>query len=313
MAIGSPGNGNPGRGGGARAAVPAESSSSGPDLHGAPVLVVPHHHAARIARQAQRRFRGNARPVLEHGLAGLLRIGERRRIDMDHHLVALARRAGIKPVVEGRLREQGQRVGPLLGHRRALGGGIRRGIIEARDRPFAPAPLVQRLAGRGQRLHEQRAHLRLQPPAEHDRAVLVLVDVQRPARVLALGLPRLGLAIDAAPAAHDALDVRGRAAAPDPEQPRTRSPGVATRVRARTLAYDNSPRASAWASSGSVARARATRTFSRAVPRSRPIRQLSQSAQERNPLHQPPRASNSRIRSRRRAEAASRCADSSAI
>src|SRR5512132_2978484 len=44
------------------------------DLHGATVFVVPHHHAARIARQAPRRFRGNARPVLEHGLAGLLRI-----------------------------------------------------------------------------------------------------------------------------------------------------------------------------------------------------------------------------------------------
>ena len=31
-------------------------ASSGPDLHGAPLLVVPHHHAARIARQALRRF-----------------------------------------------------------------------------------------------------------------------------------------------------------------------------------------------------------------------------------------------------------------
>ena len=89
--------------------------------------------------------------------------------------------------------------------------------------------------------------------------------------------------------------------------------GVATRVRARTLAYDSSPRARAWARSGRVPRARATRTFSRAVPRSSPIRQPSQSAQERNPVHQPPRASNSRMRSRRRAEAASRCADSSAI
>jgi hypothetical protein len=49
---------------------------------------------------------------------------------------------------------------------------------------------------------------------------LVLVDVQRPARVLSLGLPRLGLAIDAAPAAHDALDVSGCAAASHPEQPR---------------------------------------------------------------------------------------------
>src|SRR3989442_13599306 len=89
--------------------------------------------------------------------------------------------------------------------------------------------------------------------------------------------------------------------------------GVATRVRARTLAYESSPRARAWASSGSVPRARATRTRSRAAPRSSPTRQLSQAAQERNPVFQPSRASNARMRSRRRAVAASRWADSSAI
>jgi hypothetical protein len=77
----------------------------GPDLHGAPLLVVPHHHPARVARQALRRFRGNACPVLEHGLAGLIRIGERRGVDMDHDLVALARGAGIEAVVKGRLRD----------------------------------------------------------------------------------------------------------------------------------------------------------------------------------------------------------------
>ena len=37
--------------------------------------------------------------------------------------------------------------------------------------------------------------------------------------------------------------------------------GVATRVRARTLAYESSPRARAWASSGSVPRARYTDAF----------------------------------------------------
>mgnify|MGYP003694073261 CR=1 FL=1 len=85
--------------------------------------------------------------------------------------------------------------------------------------PHLPGPLVQRLAGRGQRLQEQRAHFRRQPPAEHHGAVLVLVDVQRPARVLSRGLPGLGLAVHAAPAAHDPLDVGGRAGAPHPEQP----------------------------------------------------------------------------------------------
>jgi hypothetical protein len=86
------------------------------DLHGASVFVVPHHHAAGVARQAPRRFRGNARPVLEHGLAGLLRICQCRRVDMDHDLVPLSRRAGIESMVEGRLREQSQRVRLLLAH-----------------------------------------------------------------------------------------------------------------------------------------------------------------------------------------------------
>src|SRR5439155_15649733 len=81
--------------------------------------------------------------------------------------------------------------------------------------------------------------------------------------------------------------------------------GVATRVRARTLAYDSSPRARAPASSGSVSSARATRTRSRAAPGSSPTRQESHSAQERKPLPQPPRESNWRMRSRRRAVAAS--------
>ena len=39
---------------------------------------------------------------------------------MDHHLVTLARGAGVDPVVEGGLREQGQRISLLLGHRRRV-------------------------------------------------------------------------------------------------------------------------------------------------------------------------------------------------
>ena len=77
----------------------------GPDLHQAPVVIVAHHHPARVARQAPRRFRGNARAVLEHGLAGLLRICQCRCVDVDHDLVPLSRRAGIELVVQGRFRE----------------------------------------------------------------------------------------------------------------------------------------------------------------------------------------------------------------
>ena len=78
---------------------------SRPDLHDAPVLIVLHHHAARVACEAPRRFRGNVDPIFQHGLAGLLRVRQHRRVDVDHHLVPLARRAGIDPVVERRLRD----------------------------------------------------------------------------------------------------------------------------------------------------------------------------------------------------------------
>jgi hypothetical protein len=45
------------------------------------------------------------RAPLEDGLAGLLRVGQRLGVDVDHHLVPLARRAGIEPLMQGRLRE----------------------------------------------------------------------------------------------------------------------------------------------------------------------------------------------------------------
>jgi hypothetical protein len=122
---------------------------------------VPHHHAARVARQAPRRFCRNARAPLEHGLAGLIRIRQHRGIDVDHHLVPLARRAGIELVMERRFREQGQRVRLLLGPGRRVRGRVGR----AGGRLLGPASLVQRLARRGQGPQEQGAHLRRQPPS----------------------------------------------------------------------------------------------------------------------------------------------------
>jgi len=89
------------------------------------VVVVAHHHPACVARQALGRFRGNARAVLEHGLARLIRIGQHLGIHVDHDLIALARGAGIE-VVEGRLREQGQGIGLLLGQRGRFRGNASR-------------------------------------------------------------------------------------------------------------------------------------------------------------------------------------------
>ena len=92
------------------------------NLDHATILVVSHHHSARVAGQAPRRFRGNVRAVLEDGLARLIRVRQHRRIDVDHHLVALSRRPGIEPVMEGGFREQGQRIRLLLGHAPPFGG-----------------------------------------------------------------------------------------------------------------------------------------------------------------------------------------------
>ncbi len=186
----------------------------GPDLHQAPVVVVTHHHPARVTRQALGRFRGNARAAIEHGLARLIRIGQHLGIDVDHHLIALARGAGIE-VVKGRLREQGQGIGLLLGQRGRFRGNASRVCCSLISHP---SPLVQGLAGRGQGLSQERADLRLKPPSDGDHALLVGTDVQGPAGVPARGLPSLGPPVNRPPAAHDALDVGGRTRAPHRQQ-----------------------------------------------------------------------------------------------
>ena len=86
----------------------------GADLEQATILVVPHDDAAGVARQAPGRFRGNVYAVLEHRLTGLIWIGQSRGVDVDHDLMAFARRAGIHPVMQDRFRDEGQCVGALL-------------------------------------------------------------------------------------------------------------------------------------------------------------------------------------------------------
>jgi hypothetical protein len=48
------------------------------NLHHTPIAAVLHHHTTRVAGQAPRRFRGNARAVLERGLAGCILVGQHR-------------------------------------------------------------------------------------------------------------------------------------------------------------------------------------------------------------------------------------------
>ena len=112
----------------------------GPDLRQTSLLVMAHHHPAGVAGQPLGRLRGNARAVLEDRLARLLRIGQHLGIDVDHHLVALPRGTGIEAVVQGRLCEQGQGIGLLLGDRGRFRGNVPGACIEGYP---LPGPLLQ--------------------------------------------------------------------------------------------------------------------------------------------------------------------------
>jgi hypothetical protein len=72
----------------------------GPDLEDTAVLIVPHHHATRVAGQALGRFRGNACAIFDDGLAGPIGILQDGGVDVDHHLIVLGRRARVDAVVE---------------------------------------------------------------------------------------------------------------------------------------------------------------------------------------------------------------------
>ena len=87
-----------------------------------------HHHTARVARQPLRRFRGNACAVFEDRLTRRIKIRQNRRVDVDDHLITLARRTGVETVMQGRLREQGQCIGLLLRHHRRFRGNVDRRI-----------------------------------------------------------------------------------------------------------------------------------------------------------------------------------------
>ena len=78
--------------------------------------------------------------------------------------------------------------------------------------------LIQGLTGRRQRLHEERTGLGRQATTDGHGAVFGGIHVEGTAGVLPGGLVPLRLAIHAAPAADDALDVLGGAGAPDGEQ-----------------------------------------------------------------------------------------------
>src|SRR5712692_4006177 len=111
---------------------------AGADFDQAPGLVMPHDDPARVARQTLRRSRGNAYPVLEDRLSALVRIREDGGVDVLHDLIALTGRARIDPLMERRLRDERERVRPLLLHGRHILRRVRR---------LSATLMVERLAG----------------------------------------------------------------------------------------------------------------------------------------------------------------------
>jgi hypothetical protein len=175
-----------------------------------------HPHAAGVAREALRRFRGNAHSVFQDGLPWMLGLRQHGRIDVHHHLIAFARRTRVEPVVQRRFREERQGIGPLQW------GGRRLLYRVGRDFPADARPRIERLASRRDGLQQQGAHLGLQPATQDHRAVLVMMDVQRSARVPSRGLTALGAPVDLPPAPHDALHVGRRPRPSDRQEPRLR-------------------------------------------------------------------------------------------
>ena len=110
---------------------------------------MPHHYPAGVTCQPARRFRGNACALLEDGLSRLIRVLEHRRVDVDHHLVTLARCPWVELMVKRGLGDQRQRVRLILREGRR--------IFEPFVRIDAAAPRIELLSGRLQRPKQQRA------------------------------------------------------------------------------------------------------------------------------------------------------------
>ena len=101
--------------------------------------------------------------VFESTLARLIGIGKDRPVDMDDHLIALTRSAGIEIMSKRGLGDHPQCVRLLLAH----GGRVAFRVVD-------PGIGIEPVTGCRERLAEHRASLRCQPSADHDHAVVVL-------------------------------------------------------------------------------------------------------------------------------------------
>jgi len=122
--------------------------------------------------------------ALEDRLAGRVGFGQHGGVDVNHDLVALAGRAGIQAIMKRILRNQREGVRlPLAPGRHVFGyeksGARSRWNVRTRSRgSVRPAALIQRISCCRQRLHQHGSCLGLQPSADDDHAVFVLIHLQ---------------------------------------------------------------------------------------------------------------------------------------
>jgi hypothetical protein len=194
----------------------------GADLEDPPLGIVLHDHPARVAAEALGRFCGNACAIFDDRLAGLIGVFQDGGVHMHHDLVVLGRRAGIDAVVQCGLGQQLQSVGLLLGHRRRFRRNVRarvRGDVRGLSGwVLSPLPLIQGLTRRRQGFQQERPGFGRQATADRDGTVLGGIHVEGTAGVLPDRLVLFRLAIHAAPATDDALDMFGGAGAADRQQ-----------------------------------------------------------------------------------------------
>jgi hypothetical protein len=106
-----------------------------------------------VAGQALRRLRGERRAVLEH-------VGALGRLDVDDDLVALAGRPGVSVARQGHVRQRNERL------------GARRSPRFRGTAVLGPLALLEPVARRIERAHEESPVLGRQPRANDQRAVL---------------------------------------------------------------------------------------------------------------------------------------------
>jgi hypothetical protein len=176
---------------------------------------MPHHDGRRIAGHPPRRFRGNARAgdILQHRLApvrdtpvlgrGLGVCFQRVLVDVDHHLIAIARRPAIQVTRQGALGQEPERI------RTALSGcDLRYDIVARIARALAKQPIARRFE---RPLHDG-AELRRDPAANDQHPVFIDPRLEVPLLLAPRSLPRFVQPIGAPPGAHQPLDVRRGAA-----------------------------------------------------------------------------------------------------